>query len=166
MVEKKREGEVAVHKPIPTEAESLTVVPGVTIIVTQAFCPQGHNLVRDEDAHFDGYPGVTVYVEAAGWEGGEVTLSPIHGDHSKIGMPRQIPEGTKCTIRCPECEEILPTISKCGCENDGDLVAIYLRKSLNEGDVIAICNVLGCYRSRIMDNFDLLSEFVEKDSGE
>lgn len=166
MVERKKKGAVEVRKPVPEALEAIEVVPGVTIVITQAFCPNGHNLVRQNtDALFDGYPGICLYLEAAGWEG-EVTLSPIHGDHSKVGMPASIPEGTRCIVRCPVCEAELPRITDCGCAHGGDLVGIYLRPSLAPGDVVGVCNILGCYRSRVMDQFELLSEFVVSESEE
>ena len=163
MVEKRKNGEIRLRRPVAPDESSIAPVEGVTIVITQAFCPNGHNLVRsDTDALFDGYPGICLYIEAGGWSG-EVTLSPIHGDHSKIGMIREVDEGTKCVIRCPDCEVELPRMAGCGCEHGGDLVGLYLRPGLQEGDVVGICNVLGCYRSRVMDKFELLSEFVENE---
>lgn len=161
MVERKKKGAVEMRRPLPSSADSIEVGPaGVTIVITQAFCPNGHNLVRANDALFDGYPGITLFVEFPEWSG-EVSLSPIHGDHSRFGIPRTVPNGTLCEIRCPECEVELPALKTCGCDAGGKLVGVYLRKDLAEGDVVGICNVLGCYRSRILDKFELLSEFVE-----
>jgi hypothetical protein len=161
MVERKKSGAVEMRRPMPKRADSMQVGPaGVTIVITQAFCPNGHNLVRENDALFDGYPGIALYVEFPEWSG-EVTLSPIHGDHSRFGIPRTVPDGSRCEIRCPECEVALPTLKGCGCDEGGELRGLYLRKDLSEGDVVGICNVLGCYRSRILDKFELLSEFVE-----
>jgi len=158
MVERKKEGEVEVHGPLPQKQGAISA-HGVTIVITQAFCPNGHNLVR-EDALFDGYPGITLFVETDEWSG-EVVLSPIHGDHSKVGMNRVVTEGTGCLLKCPECEVELPTIKSCGCAHGGSLIALHLRPDGAAGDVVGVCNVLGCYRSRVMDHWDLLSEFVE-----
>jgi len=163
MVEKKSDGEVRLRRPVPEGENAVSMVEGVMIVITQAFCPNGHNLVRGgTDALFDGYPGICLFVEHDEWSA-EVTLSPIHGDHSKIGMTRTVEVGTRCVLKCPECEVELPKIAGCGCEHDGDLVGLYLRADLSEGDVVGICNVLGCYRSRVMDKFELLSEFVENE---
>ncbi len=166
MVERKKKGAVEMRRPLPSKADSLAVGPaGVTIVITQAFCPNGHNLVREGDALFDGFPGINLYVEFDEWQG-EVALSPIHGDHSRVGIPRTVPDGSRCVIRCPECEVELPVIKPCGCEHDGQLVGLFLRADLSEGDMVGICNVLGCYRSRILDKFELLSEFVEDEADE
>lgn len=164
MVEKKKEGRVRLRRPIP-DKPSLFSVHGVTIVVTQAFCPNGHNLVRRNDVLFDGYPGISLFVECGDFAG-EVILSPIHGDHAKIGIPRSLPDGLRCCLKCPECEVELPKIGDCGCEHGGDLIGIYLREDLAEGDMVAICNILGCYRSRVMDKFEILSEFIETGEGE
>jgi hypothetical protein len=162
MVERKKRGSVKLKKPVREEKPGIALAEGVTVIVTQAFCPNGHNLVRpDLDAVFDGHPGIAVFIECEDWSG-EVVLSPIHGDHSKVGMIKSIPEGTKCVVRCPECEVELPRIAPCGCEKGGELIGLYLRPDLSEGDVIGICNVLGCYRSRVMDKWEILSQFVEE----
>ena len=41
----------------------------VVVIVTQAYGPQGHNLVGISDVQFDGHPAVTVGIRAGGREG-------------------------------------------------------------------------------------------------
>lgn len=161
MVEKKSGGSVKLRRPVPAKTGSIEARDGVVIVITQAFCPNGHNLVRGEDAHFDGYPGITLFVECGGWSG-EISLSPIHGDHARVGIPRSIPNGTRCVVRCPECEVELPRLATCGCENGGELLGIYLRPDLSEGDMVGICNILGCYRSRVMDKWEILSEFTEE----
>jgi len=163
MVEKKKEGAVRLRRPIPEE-KSVAAIRGVTIVITQAFCPNGHNLVRRNDVLFDGYPGVSLFVECGDFAD-EVILSPIHGDHAKIGMPRAVLDGTRCVIRCPECEVELPKIADCGCEHGGDLVGLYLREDRSEGDVVGVCNILGCYRSRVMDKWEILSEFIQAEDG-
>lgn len=161
-MERKREGIVKMRRPAPSEKTGVSVADGVMVIITQAFCPNGHNLVRREDVVFDGYPGVSLFVEAGGWSG-EVILSPIHGDHSKVGMNREIEEGVRGNIKCPECKVEFPKIADCNCGGDGDLIGIYLSPAPREGDMVGVCNILGCYRSRVMDGWELLSEFVEED---
>ena len=71
----------------------------VTVVVTQAFGPGGHNLVGISDVAFDGHPAVTLKIRAGGREG-FVHLSPIHGDSRKEGMI-DIPGGTRCELLCP-----------------------------------------------------------------
>jgi len=160
MVERKRVGAVKVRQSELKSKPGVAVEKDVQVVITQAFCPNGHNLVGRSDAMFDGYPGIAVFVVTPEWSG-EVVLSPIHGDHAKIGMPRSVPDGTRSVLKCPECEVELPKLTRCGCARGGELVAVFLRPDCNEGDVIGICNVLGCYRSRVLDNFEILSEFVE-----
>lgn len=162
MVERKKDGQVKLRKPVPEEVSGLALADGVMVIITQAFCPNGHNLVRREDVLFDGYPGISLYVECGEWSG-EVILSPIHGDHSKVGMHKDVSLGTKVVVRCPDCEEELHRIANCGCEGDGDLIALFLSSALSEGEVVGVCNVLGCYRSRVMDKWEILSEFVQEE---
>lgn len=162
MVERKIDGDVKLRKPVPEEKGGVALADGVMVIITQAFCPNGHNLVRTSDAMFDGYPGISLYLECGEWSG-DVMLSPIHGDHSKIGMHRDVPLGAKVSVRCPECEVELPLIANCGCEGDGDLIGLFLSTDLSEGEVVGVCNVLGCYRSRVVDKWEILSEFVQEE---
>lgn len=132
------------------------------IILTQAFCPNGHNLVRRQDVLFQGYPGISLVVEGGGFKG-EVVLSPIQGDPSRIGAPDSLVPGTAFKMMCPECGVELPTMAPCHCDNGGKLVALYLDKKLREDHQVGICNVFGCLRSRLLDSMELLSELIERD---
>lgn len=158
MAEKKQQGNVEIHKAQASQGSGLSVRDGVMVVITQAYCPNGHNLISQENADFDGHPGISLLVECADWSG-NIVLSPIHGDHSRVGVAKTLTEGTNCTLRCPVCQTELPKLGKCRCENGGDLLGLYLRPSLHQGDMVAFCSVMGCHRSRIMDQFEVLSEF-------
>jgi len=92
---------VRIHGTSP-EAESIRLEEpsneSVFVVVTQVFCPNGHNLVGRSSVEFDGYPGISLWVEGGG-QAGEVVVSPIHGDHRKEGVT--FPDGTQLTLRCP-----------------------------------------------------------------
>ncbi len=134
----------------------------IAIMMTQAFCPNGHNLVGLDDARFDGNPGISIKVEAPDWSGA-IVLSPYQGDPSKVGMATHVKEGTKCRISCPVCNVELPVQVECGCADKGDLVALYLRKDLAGGDMVSMCNVFGCHHSKVMDNWHLVSEYLREE---
>ena len=68
----------------------MPVAGGVTVVVTQAFGPDGENLI-DDKITFDGHPAVTLKVRAGDKEG-LVYLSPVHGDRRKSGFT-DIPAG-------------------------------------------------------------------------
>jgi hypothetical protein len=131
----------------------------VTIVVTQAFGPRGDSLVGLSDVTFDGYPAVTLLVEADGREG-LLHLSPIHGDNRKSGFT-DIKPGTRCVLRCPVSRLALDRIPTDDDALEGDrdteYHAIYLTRDLSLGSIVAISDVWGHYHSRIVDNFELIS---------
>ena len=144
-----------------SEETKVKLIDNVIIVVTQAFCPKGHNLIYRDDIHFDGYKGISLWV-SDGKKEGEVILSPIHGDHRKV-TDVIYKTGTKLTIACPHCKTPLPTVGKCKCEWGGDYVKIYLTPKLEDKHIIAVCDIWGCPNSRVIDNFHIISEYIEED---
>ena len=153
---------------VPPPESSIEYVDSVFIVVTQAFCPNGHNLVVDGNETFDGFPGIRLKV-IGGDAMGDVLLSPFHGDATKKGKT-DWPPGTRLQVLCPECDTPLPVMAKCHCQGrkdaGGDLVKLYLTPALNDSHVLALCNVWGCRHSRTIDNWQLISEFLEGQIGD
>lgn len=133
----------------------ITVEDDVVIIVTQAFCPNGHNLVGASDVKFDDYPAVTIKVAAGGREG-LVHLSPIHGDKRKSGFT-DIEVGMKCTLSCPICSAPFEKVGEVDDGSGADYYAIYLTPKLADGAVVTVSDVWGHYHSRIVDDTELIS---------
>lgn len=130
---------------------------GAFIIVTQAFCPQGHDLVAVPGPLFDGFPGLSVRVRGDGVDE-VVTLSPMHGDDRKEGG-ETIPAGTRCSMSCPVCDTELPSIGRCDCQA-GELHAVDLVPR-GSGEIAALCDVAGCRRSHVADGLEILALFQE-----
>jgi hypothetical protein len=148
----------------PEPNSPIKQVDDVFIVVTQAFCPNGHNVIDEATSElFDGYPGIRLKV-AHGTQSGEVHLSPFHGDESKRGKTDWEP-GTRLEVRCPICDVPLPSIAKCRCDTgngqEGELIKLFLSPALNDSHVMALCNVWGCRHSRTIDNWQLISEFID-----
>ena len=147
----------------PRPESALKTVDDVFILVTQAFCPNGHNLVREGNEKFDGFDGIKLKIES-GSKTGVVYLSPLHGDDSKKG-DTEWDDGTRFTVRCPDCDTPLPILAKCNCTGDpndkGDIVKLYLSPNLNDSHIMAFCNVWGCRRSRTIDNWHIISEYLD-----
>ncbi len=136
------------------------VLDDVIIALSQAFCSKGHNLIDEMNPAFLGFPGMTVEV-STDTDSEVIIVSPVHGHHERIGGNR-IGDGTQCGIACPECHEQFPKFEeKCSC-GTGALRIIYLTPKLDAGDHVLVCDVWGCHRSRIVDRWELLSEFVEE----
>jgi hypothetical protein len=127
----------------------------VFVVITQAFDRSGTNLVREDGPTFDGFPGVTVYIELPDGRGGEVTLSPIHGDARKQGFLEVAP-GTRCKIYGVKGGPELEPGGECSC-GVGTYHRIYLSPQLDRGETCLICDVWGCHRSRVIDDAELLS---------
>lgn len=127
------------------------------IAVTHVYCPNGHNLVReDSDARFNGYPGISLKIKGEDEEGITI-VSPIHGDDTRFGASDFNP-GEVTSITCPECDVELPFTEDCGCTNDSKLVGLYLDPELVDGSQVVLCNAWGCLRSRITDRFQIISK--------
>lgn len=134
----------------------------VVIVVTQAFGPKGDSLMGLSDAEFDGYPAVSIGVDT-GTQRGIVHLSPIHGDDRKAGFT-DIPPGTKCKLFCPVSGEPLDWAGDVVGDEATDYYAIYLTPECSEGNMVAVSDVWGHYHSRIVDNFELISQwFADED---
>lgn len=132
---------------------------GVRIVLTQAFCPKGHNLIDESQVSFEGQPGISLYVD----DGSQVDIvvcSPHHGDHRKAHA-KAFRIGSKLRIQCPVCKVDLDVLLPCSC-GKGELVNLYLTPGLTDGQVAAICNVWGCPRSRVIDKWQIISQFVEQ----
>ena len=148
--------EVPEGGPAPSP-ETKIETDGVISIVTQAFCPDGHDMIKASTVTFEGHPGIRVLVTDGSTEE-EVVLSPIHGDPRK-SLSFTFKLGTRLELMCPVCKKKLDVLFPCSCGR-GELMSLYLTPALTEGSVAAVCNVWGCPRSRLIDNWQVISQFV------
>ena len=146
-----------IHKTDPKE-EAVRVEDDIFVIVTRLFCPNGHNLVDQEGDRFDGFGGIRLLVSDGETEG-IVEVSPFHGDSTKYGP--DFKEGVRLSIKCPHCKVELPTLARCSCEGHGMLRKMFLTPKKDDSNLVAVCDVWGCPRSRVIDGNDLLSGFLE-----
>lgn len=139
--------------------QGFQLTDGVIISLTQAYCHNGHRLIDENNPSFLGFPGLTVEVSANG-QTEVILISPVHGHHDRIGGGA-IQNGTQCGVACPEChEQLLAHEENCSC-GTGQLRILHLTAALGEGEHALVCDVWGCHRSRVMDQWELLSEFVD-----
>lgn len=167
MTRKRRETDrVRIHRVEP-QVESIQIEEHtnepVTVVVTQVFCANGHNLVGRSKETFDGYPGISLWVESAG-RSGEVVVSPVHGDHRKQGITFE--PGEKLSIQCPECHAEIEELTRCRCSNRGQLRKLYLTPKPTDAHIIAVCDVWGCPLSRVIDSYEMFSEFLDGNIGD
>lgn len=133
----------------------------VVIILTQAFGPEGDNLIGLSDVEFDGHPALTLRIRGAGKEG-DVHLSPIHGDDRKAGFT-DIPSGTRCELLCPVSGKPLDRVPDIEGDEDTDYYAVYLTPARSMGAIVAISDLWDHYHSRIVDHFELISSWLGED---
>jgi hypothetical protein len=153
-------GHIKLHGDEPSSESNLVFeehTSDIFVVVTQLFCHNGHNLVTSEEK-FDGFPGISLWLEGAGQEG-EVVISPIHGDSTKRGL--EFPKGTKVTIKCPTCREELPELTNCRCTDHAKLRKAFLTPKLTDAHIIAVCDIWGCPLSRVIDSYEMFTEFLE-----
>jgi hypothetical protein len=145
-----------------SQPPGLSVQDDVVIVVTQAFCPKGHNVVGVSDQIFDEYSALTLELRADGREG-LVHLSPIHGDKRKSGFT-DIPVGTKCAVFCPVCGTELDKVGPVDDGTDAEYYALYLTPRLAEGALVAVSDTWGHYHSRVVDDTELISYWAANHS--
>jgi|GEM_PF-1151212 len=136
-----------------------------TVVLTRALCPMGHDLITEQNPTFgETWHGIALHVRS-GSRGGIVYLSPIHGDTSKLGFVDFKP-GEDVVISCPVCGAEFPVVGGCSCAHHGRLYAIYLSPVLKPRSVVGVCSIWGCPRSRVIDNWEIVSEIVLQENDE
>lgn len=150
------------HTELPSDANvTVETVEKVKVIITQAYGPDGEQLVGISDQAFDGYPALTLLVRAGDQEG-LVHLSPIHGDDRKSGLT-DIPVGTKCELLCPTSKKPLDVVESIDDGKvQGEYCAIYLTSALSKGSMVMVSNTWGHYHSRVVNEFELISHWASQ----
>lgn len=138
--------------------EALRVTDEVSIVVTQAFGPDGSSLILPDSILFDGHPAVTLLVCSEGREE-LVHLSPIHGDRRKVGM-EGLAGGSRCTLFTPVTRQPLELVSD---DASGGFAAIYLTRRLAAGEAVLISPLWGRFASRILHDAELISAWDAND---
>jgi hypothetical protein len=157
MTDPQDKDEVILRQPDRTPSARTALVREEEVVRLQAaYCARGDNLMIEGAPTFDGFPGVCVEV-TDGKTDGLVTLSPIHGDHRKIGA--DFPPGTVLTLRCPVCHVELDPIAPCSCSPDGQFVALYTVPRRSARDFAGVCRVWGCPRSFTKESGKIFSEY-------
>ena len=132
----------------------LPVADGVTVVVTQAFGPDGESLM-DATTTFDGHASVALLVRVDGQEG-IVHLSPIHGDRRKTGFTSITP-GARCALFSPTSGKPLDKLGPVDDGSGADYYALYLTPQLHQGACVMLSDIWGHYHSRIVDDNALIS---------
>ena len=135
------------HLNIPEEAPIHYTAPAIAQdprhLVRQVFCQNGHQLITDSNAMFDGYPGIELYCETD-TRFDLVTLSPYLGDEKRL-FDVDFEHHELLRICCPSCMNELLTLGPHTCQEGAEFVALYLNP---DGDIthsVGICNAWNCH---------------------
>ncbi len=155
--ERDKTGRLVVADPDRKPSGKTAVVQeGEVIRLDSAFCPRGDNLMIEGAPTFDDHPGICLEV-TDGARDGLVTLSPIHGDHRKVGI--EFEPGTVLTLRCPVCHVELDPIAACSCHEKGMFVALYTTPKRSVSNFVGVCRIWGCLRSFTKEAGKIVSEY-------
>ena len=160
MSDKKESNPFASKSSTQTRLQDLSD-KGYVVVVTRAFGPGGEDLIAKDGPEFSGEPGVKLVVKQGDLEG-EVILSPYYGDPSKM-TDTEFEAGTPCELYCPESGTELEKIPGMSTEEGGDFYAIYLTPQLANGEMVAVNNIWGNTKSRILSEDEVLMIFAEKE---
>lgn len=146
---------------IPEQNEgNQPITEKVTLVVTQAFGPCGHNLAGYSDVKFNGHPAVSLLLRTPDGREGIVHLSPIHGDKRKVGFT-DIAPGTRCTLLCPVTKRPLDKMGPVDDGSGAEYYALYLTPKLSKGHAVAITDVWDHFHSRIVDDEAVISYWAQ-----
>jgi hypothetical protein len=150
-----KEGRLIFPKDVTFPTKTKVIVKDKSILVTQAYCKNGHNLVRGEKV-WDGNKGITL-VGKIGNKRMNINLSPYQGDDRKI-LDGAIERGEILKLLCPECGVAFELFSPCKC--GADIVYMYLTEELDARDSICICSRYGCRYSCLTSRGKIVSELT------
>ncbi|MFH1717108.1 MAG: hypothetical protein ABIF19_07140 [Planctomycetota bacterium] len=114
----------------------------VRYVVTEAYCPNGCNIV-DREHEINGAPGLRMKFRRPGMEG-EFVISAVQGDFDKIILSGELEKGMKDELYCPHCGVMFKKLINCSCKADADMIVIGLTPKLDFNNSISFCNVTGC----------------------
>lgn len=158
MSENKQTNPFSSRSATETRLRGLTET-GEVVVVTQAFGPQGEDLIALDGPRFSGEPGIKLRVKQGDIED-DVFLSPFYGDPSKVHTA-EFKDGEPCQLFCPSTGHALDKIPGMTTEEGGEFYAIYLTPRLEKGEMVAINNIWGNASSRMLSEDELLLILAE-----
>ena len=149
-------GRLRFPEPLPSPSPDASCA-SPELLVTRAYCPAGHPLIRPDHPRFRGRPGIGLLCRDGRTEG-RVFLSPFGGDKRKV-VEAPFRSGAVLGICCPECRAELPVLAPHDCRPGASYVALFLTPSPRWSDVLALCNVWGCPAAFLRRGEQVVAEF-------
>lgn len=148
---------------IPDPREKVRDRAKKVAIVEHCYCPNGDDIIW-EYAQFNGFPGIRIFVEKENCEAGDIVLSPIFGDHTRVSLGVKLIHGEKLKLLCPICYAEFPVLKQCTC-GKGELRVISLKKEFSFTDAIVVCDIVDCFNSYIIKAGEIITETMLESSG-
>jgi len=114
-------------------------------VIEEAYCPNGHSFISD-DVLFCDFKAIHLKIRNKKYVS-DFFISPLVGDKSKISLDTKLNRDIIYEFLCPECKANLPVASPCSC--GGNLMTLYLDKSLKLSKSVTACNRFGCPHSEV-----------------
>ncbi len=129
-----------------------------TLCVSQVFCPNGHELIADDNAKFGGMPGIKLLLKG---ERGEdfVFISPFLDKRQRTGG-KMFECGDRLEVRCPVCNAEMPVLGPCDCQWNGEYVMLSLDKDPSNRNAVCLCNIWGCPNGDIRLAGEVVAEYM------
>lgn len=143
------------HDPDEIKTTGIFYLNEHTILVKEAFCHKGHNLMDNERTIKD-KPSIKIMITHNNKDY-ELFLSPFMNDPMKISI-QELPLNIITEVCCPVCKEELIKLSPCSCNKGAAFRAIFLTPNADHENLIGICDCHGCYRSFLKDGGKIISE--------
>ncbi len=128
---------------------------GEELVVTEAYCPAGHNVV-DDDYTVGERPGIKVAFRDPRGQEGLVVLSPVLGRLDKLVLKGRLVPGEKLELLCPDCGAPLPVLTSCQCSARGAIRVLFLHPDCDINNSIGFCNVVGCPNSSFVRSGEVI----------
>lgn len=145
---------------IPLPKDKVTEKQG-KIIVTSAFCPEGHDLIND--VKINNHSGIRfLYTDREGKREAEVVISAIVGDREKkVLSGKPFKKGEVVRVLCPRCRNELPVIFDCEC--GAHIYLFYIDRRFDKNYGQSFCSRIGCkLASQLRFSCDMLKDFMQK----
>lgn len=128
-----------------------------TVHIHQAFCPNGHQLITDDNEKFDGLPGIKLLCKHPK-ENAIVYLSPVLNVRRRSGGNKYV-LGDRLQVCCPVCEVAMPVLAPCDCQWDGEYVMLSLAEDYSKQHGVCFCNIWGCPKGDIRLAGEVIAEY-------
>ena len=121
-----KEGKLVIPdiEAVKAELEKRGVECKTELHVKHVYCPNGHDLIKDENAKFNGMPGIKLFLKGENAED-TVYISPFLNQRNRTGGD-VFKLGDKLEVCCPECSARMPVLGPCDCQWNGYLASIAL----------------------------------------